>query len=190
MKVPRPDTNGENRNQMPGTREDNLRHSFVALDDFPVNLKAALGYWQSLGGERLSCAWRDFELVEIPAEVLPSTLVIDVFDDQSQNRFRYWGSAMTELHGRDMTGMSPYEINPADMVPELRRQHDETRRSGKASASCYAFQRDPGFEHIHYALRLPLSDDGRNVSQIVVVTESIEAEADDGAVAPRTFGPL
>ena len=143
----------------------------VPLDGLPENLAAALGYWRKRGGETLGCAWKDFELVALPSEVIPSTLVIDVYPDSDRNRFRFWGSRMTVLHGRDMTGMSPYEIEPADMVPELRRQQDLTGREGVASASRYAFIRDPGIAHTHYVLRLPLSDDGKTVSQIVVVTD-------------------
>ena len=148
-----------------------MRQSDVPLDALPERLQAALAYWRHMGGERLACNWRDFDLFGIPPAVVPTTLVIDVFEDTARNRFRFWGSAMTNLHGRDMTGMSPYDIRPVDMAPELRRQHEETRRSGKPSASRYAFARDAGFEHTHYVLRLPLSDDGREVSQIVVVTD-------------------
>ncbi|MEK9753941.1 MAG: hypothetical protein VW338_12145 [Rhodospirillaceae bacterium] len=115
-------------------------------------------------------------MLGIPARLLPYTLVIDVFADTTLNSFRYWGSAMTELHGYDMKGQSLYDIHTADMVPELRRQHEETRTTGEASASRYAFMREPGFNYVHYALRLPLSGDGKAVSQIVVITDVAEGE--------------
>jgi len=153
-----------------------MRFDQVPLEGLPDNLAAALAYWRERGGETLGCAWRDFDLFALPAEVVPSTLVIDVFEDTKRNRFRFWGSRMTVLHGRDMTGMSPYEIQPPDMVPELRRQHEQTRVDGTASASRYAFIRDPGITHTHYVLRLPLSSDGKTVSQIVVVTDMGEDE--------------
>jgi hypothetical protein len=157
-------------------RDDRMRYRTTPLEALPAGLKAALEYWRGLGGEQLACGWREFDILRIPARLLPSTLVIDVFADTTLNRFRYWGSAMTELHGYDMTGQSPYDIRPADMVPELRRQHEESRTTGDASASRYAFMCEPGFEHVHYALRLPLSGDGKAVSQIVVITDVAEGE--------------
>lgn len=155
-----------------------MRQYDVPLNELPENLAAALAYWRGLGGERLQCGWRDFELYSIPAAVLPSTLVIDVFEDSDRNRYRFWGSRMTVLHGRDMTGMSPYDIHPADMAPELRRQHDLTRRDACASASRYGFVRDSGVEHVHYVLRLPLSDNGKTIAQIVVVTDMGDDDRD------------
>ncbi len=167
-----------------------MRHRDVPLHALPARLKVALEYWRSMGGEQLGCSWQAFDMFEIPARDIPSTLVIDVFEDTTKNRFRFWGSAMSELHGRDMTGQSPYDIRPADMVPELRRQHEETRVSGRASASRYGFVRDPGFEHVHYVLRLPLSADGVNVTQIVVVTDMGDGEGTALAPEQPPFGPI
>lgn len=155
-----------------------MKHRDLPLDQLSKNLMMAFEYWRVLGGEQLRCAWSDFDLMEIPLDVVPSTMVIDVFPDHARNRYRFWGSRMTIIHGREMTGMSPYEIEPSDMVSELRRQHDETRREKTASASCYNFMRHPGIDHVHSVLRLPLSDDGQTVSQIVVVTDMHQEDRD------------
>ena len=138
----------------------------------------ALAYWKDLGGERMACSWAGFDMTGLPSKLLPTTLVVDIHPDSADNRYRYWGSQMTSIHGRDMTGESPYDIDPEPMREILRRQHVQTAADKVASASRYAFFKSNGVEHFHYSLRLPLSDDGETVSQIVVVVDMTSEDID------------
>jgi hypothetical protein len=148
-----------------------MQEGDLSLDDLPEGLRKVWEYWRELGGGTLGCSWRDFDLQKIPLDLLPSTMIIDVWEDQDRNRYRFWGTQMTRIHGRDMTGKSPYDISPSDLGKTLRRQHKTTVQNGKASASIYGFKRAGGFEHFHQVLRLPLSDDGKNVNQLAVIID-------------------
>lgn len=113
---------------------------------------------------------------QLPPPVLPTTLVIDVFDDMERNRFRYWGSRMTLIHGSDMTGKSPYDMSPRDFARDLRDQHREIRDTREAIAYELEFAHERGFLQQHTVLRVPLSDDGHSISHIVgVVWYSLES---------------
>lgn len=155
-----------------------MKAKVLPLEQLPAGLKAVFDYWQGLGGENLHCSWKTFELMEVPSVLLTSTLVIDVFPDINENRYRYWGSAMTRLHGRDMTGLSPYALTPEDFAEAVRQDHRMIIQNRKPYARIYGFKSDIKFDHTHTALGLPLSDDGETVHQIVVVIEFTDKGSD------------
>ena len=78
---------------------------------------------------------------------------------------------MTRIHGSDMTGKSPYTISPSDFAETLRDQHRDLIRQGTASASVYQFIRVDGILQRHTTMRMPLYDDGKKISNIVVVVD-------------------
>jgi len=160
-----------------------MKQSDLSVDNLPVGLHNVLVYWQGLGGEDPGCSWNSFDLLSIPAYLLPTTMVIDVFPDMDQNRYRFWGSRMTAIHGRDMTGLSPYAIHPPELSQALRRRHEKTMHEGKPSADIFQFEQSSGIIHRHFSLRLPLSNDGQAVHQIVVVVD-LSAEASDYMKSP------
>ncbi len=141
------------------------------LDRLSSDHQKVLLFWRSLGGEELRCSFKQFHLDKLPPTLLPSTMIVDVFEDFSKNLFRFWGTRMTQVHGRDMTGKSPYDLTPPEMANAIRAQHEKMAVQPRASASRYVFTRDTGIEHSHFALRLPLSDDGKTLSQIAIVVD-------------------
>jgi len=98
-------------------------------------------------------------------------MVVDIGPAMEDNRYRFWGSQMTHIHGRDMTGMSPYDIKPPEVAEILYRVHERIIKDRAASANVFEFVKTSGVSHSHYNLRLPLSDDGESVSQIVIVVD-------------------
>lgn len=163
----------------------------LPLSDLTAPLTDVLDHWRVRGGEDLACPWSKFEMHFLPPPVLPTTLVIDVFDDMDRNRYRFWGSRMTLIHGRDMTGKSPYELTPRELGKDLRKQHREIRDGRTARADVLGFVLDHGVTQTHTILRLPLSDDGQTVSQIAgVVWYSPEAmKRFEQRVQGSPFGP-
>ncbi len=143
----------------------------LPLDQLTDGLRTVLEYWRGLGGETLACSWDRFELTALPSDLLPTTMVIDIAADMADNRYRFWGTRMTVIHGRDMTGRSPYDIEPADMAAAVRKQHTNTIKERRPGATVYEFVRASGAVHRHHALRLPLSKDGETVNQLVVVVD-------------------
>lgn len=141
----------------------------LSLADLEEPLTSVLAYWRARGGETLGCAWTSFHLHELPPKALPTTMVLDMFDDMALNRYRFWGSQMTEIHGTDMTGKSPYNLTPKDFAEDLRGQHQRIRAEGRAGAQLVGFRHERGFDHMHTVLRLPLSNDGNRVDHLVMV---------------------
>jgi len=149
----------------------------IPLSELPEDLNQTWQYWRVRGGELLNCSWQKTNLEELPAPIVPFTMVIDCFRNIDDNVFRFWGSGMTYIHGKDMTGASPYEIFPSDLALALRETHLKMYDEPVASASVFGFQHTAGFNHIHTSLRLPLSNDGKRLDHILVSTRL----TDDGA---------
>lgn len=151
-----------------------MDHAELPLNQLPTELNKVWEYWRDQGGETLDCSWKKFDLLALPLHLLPTTLVVDVFADMSQNRYRFWGTRMTEIYGRDMTGRCPYDVPSEELAAVFRKMHSKTMHVKTPSATTYEFIRDNGVLHMHHTLRLPLSEDGKTVSQIVVVIEIIK----------------
>ena len=81
-----------------------MRASDFPLQDLPPKLKSVADYWSALKGERELPLWRDLDMTHLPSDLLPTTMVIDIRDPISESVYRYWGSELSEIHGRDMTG--------------------------------------------------------------------------------------
>jgi len=141
----------------------------LPLDELPPALAAVFDYWRNLGGETLGCRWLDFELYELPPEIVPAIMVADVKPDHHDNVFRFWGTEMTWIHGRDMTGKTISEITPPDLRETIEKNHAAMAEAPVASARVFGFAHHGGFGHLQSVLRLPLSDDGKSLSHIVIV---------------------
>ena len=148
-----------------------MQKSDLALDQLSAHLADALAYWRDAGGEALRCDWRSFDMMRLPYAVLPTTMVIDVADDMANNRYRFWGSGMTDVHGRDMTDRSPYDLDPPEFGNLLKEQHAAVIDEKAARAMISGFDRREGFHHVHSTLWLPLSDDGTDIHHLVVIVD-------------------
>ncbi len=146
-------------------------HKNLSLDELPSLLKDVLDYWRGHGGDELHFSWKNFRLDQLSFSVLPCTMVFDVMPDISKNLFRYCGTGMMRIHDCEMTGKTISEINPPELAKSVFGSHTKTVLNRVASASIYGFERAGGFAHMQYVLRLPLSDDGNTVDQIVTVVD-------------------
>lgn len=143
----------------------------IELSGLTDDLSRVLDCWRELGGETLGCSWQTFDLLSVPAPLVPTTMVIAAGPTMADNRYLFWGSGMTRIHGADMTGKCPYALSPPDLSDALRRQHADTMTTKAAGATLYTFIRPNGVEQRHMTLRVPLSSDGSRVDHIVAVMD-------------------
>lgn len=156
----------------------------IPLNELPASLNNVYQYWRGLGGEKLECTWADFKLESLSPKTLPLTMVIDVKPDITKNVFRFWGTAMTRIHGMDLTGKTTSQLTPLEFRKNVQISHETIVQNPIANARIVGFERHGGFDHMQTILRLPLSNDGTTVAQIVVTIES----TDEGNAALREKG--
>ncbi len=151
--------------------EDQTLADIDRLRDLPVSLIAALDYWDSCRGRAFAPAWCDFDLMALPAKIIPSTTVIDIAENLPDSTYRFWGTHMSVMYGIDMTGGCPYKIHTPAFGQVLLERHQKMLREKKPSSTHFRFMTGNLDKRSHTVLRLPLSDDGTNVHQIVVISD-------------------
>jgi len=139
------------------------------LAEIPEDVAPLVEYWHSITPEgTVGPAWSAFDLLRIPPQYLPTTLVVDYEEDVDTFRYRYWGREITDVAGGDYTGKTVKEL------PGIYR--DPADRSYRAAIA----SKSPCFEHysivdkgkeinFQRVVRLPLSEDGRQITGFVSV---------------------
>jgi len=146
----------------------------VELDELTPALQAAYRYWQSLFDHGIGPPWRAFDLSKLPPSIIPTTMVVDVHETMTDNRYRFWGSGLTAIHGREMTGKCPYDLEPADFGKHLLAGHTAFVKKASPEAVLYEIFGVQGFRHSHMVLRVPLSNDGKTVTQMLICADYTE----------------
>lgn len=93
-----------------------LKQTEISLDaDLPADadLARTFAHWNEWRDGRPAPVWPDIDMTALPPALLPSTIVVDVVDRGQDLKFRYWGSAMVDLYGAELTGRRYSEIGEA-----------------------------------------------------------------------------
>lgn len=131
-------------------------------------LTALYAYWDRLRGDSFAPSWRRWDWANVPSRVIPWMAVVDVKRNPYDFIYRFWGTARTTLQGRDFTGQSVRNFGQPDIANKAWAEyvlvsekkvpiHITTK--GVAAAS--------GEAVIYDFIRLPFSDDGVDVHQII-----------------------
>lgn len=125
--------------------------------------------WRAWCGDRSAPEWRDVDLMALPPPVLPLMSVVDVLDGGRDYRYRYWGSRLTELFGRDETGslLSDHVVVESG---ELRTgQFDTVVNEVGPALFVTKFLKFKGIAAEKVNLRLPVCDMPGEVTKILTI---------------------
>ena len=110
----------------------------------------------------------NFKLDELPVKTLPWSIVVDVITENGTTfyKFRFWGTQRASLIGYDMTGKFLSEIESKDMR-EGNIVEYEYVKTHKVPILCPTpIVTSTGRSIAMNSIRLPLSNDGDNVTRI------------------------
>jgi hypothetical protein len=130
--------------------------------------RPGLEYWRSLASQGLPNR-HDIDPVDIP-DLLPNIMLLDVLPGGSDFRYRLAGTAVEHNFGKSIKGLILSEI--VQTFPSIKPIL-EVKRQCVATASPYAcdaavFTHFGTRKHV-YCCAMPLSDDGRHVTQIFTI---------------------
>lgn len=147
----------------------------IAATELSDTQRAGLEYWQSLPvqadtGMPLSSS---FELLRVPAPILPTTHVVDVIDGGRAFRYRFWGSGFRAYLGYDGTGMSTNDLHPPEIREPVRQAYLDVVNARHPLAMLSEFERGghrprQGFQRF---IRFPLANPDGSVAQVVSLVE-------------------
>lgn len=148
-----------------------LRTSEIDITQPPTEeIRVCINAWQLWCGDARMPGWFGAKmLMDLPAPVLPLTLVADVKAEPTDFVYRYWGSGFSKMHGYDLTGKSCQLLNPdnlADIV--FQSQIDVCQRKAPL---LYAGETVSKGEVVMNEIvwRAPLSSDGETVDKIISI---------------------
>lgn len=142
--------------------------SSLPIDTLPEELKPVLAYWQDLKGERLAPSWPEFDMMKIPPAVLPYTMIKDVITEPRGYRYRYFGTALTHMYS-ELTGKTLDQVNNRAFGRVIFASLEEFTAAFKPQYYRVFSNARTGRAVVHYLMRLPLSSDQKQVSNIVSI---------------------
>ncbi len=155
-----------------------VKFTDLSLDALPKTLAELLNYWRALSKGSIAPRWRDFDMLEIPSENLPLTMVKDVENDPRTYRYRFYGSKFAELNRKDLTGMATDDVAFPALARALKESLDDFVNGGRPRFYRVEFVSEFHIETAQHLFRLPISDDKKNVTAVVsVVFEHVKPDA-------------
>ncbi len=139
----------------------------TVLQNKPL-LLIAYEYWQELKAEGATPVPRRAALeIERLKRVLHHVTLLEVIEQGADFRYRVFGTGLVRATGRDLTGQRVSELGH-EIRPIATRLYSKVVRDGKPRYACHPA---PAEHHVESWERvvLPLSTDGTDVSQLLVV---------------------
>jgi hypothetical protein len=137
------------------------------VDPGSPRLRACQAYWRSLAPAGVLPPYRAFDVVQVPRDLLPFLVLLDVLDGGRDFRYRVIGTGVVQAVGRDFTG---------ETVTEYRHRHEPPavaegyrRICATSTGDLYHGTLDSvGKEFIAYErLALPLAGEDGSVAYIL-----------------------
>lgn len=155
---------------MSTTDTGHWRQTQLSGISFP-RLQQAERVWQSWRGDCFAPVFRSDFFLEIPA-LAPMGVVVDTNTEGPPFQFRYFGSELARMHTFELTGKDTNAIEPEGFrelcVGQYQAVLDE-RRPISFLNDIPTLKDDVTAKHI--VLRMPFSEDGTSVTQVVSVEE-------------------
>lgn len=157
---------------MLGSREP-IKRVDLSLSSLPENLDVALNYWKSLvDRDQTRPRWQDFDLLRVPPALLPMMMVYDIQDPFIESKYRYWGTGMTALYGKDYTGKTISSLIPVSVRERLAAALAIVCKQKAPNAHTPHFTNKFGNTEHQCILRLPLFDQPGVVTKVVTLIDS------------------
>ena len=145
-----------------------FRRSLLDLETPPeTDLRDLYTFWQSVA-ETEGIPSRKWFSAESLRKFLPRILIVQVNEDGASFSYRLAGSQVYEVHGYEFTGRNVDEIQPAGLAAALREDFEWIVSTRLPQLAELVYSNSQGEERRYLMLRLPLSEDGVTVSQILI----------------------
>lgn len=135
-------------------------------DPLYPDLEEVLDYWDQKRGGRFAPSRADIQ--PDLTRVLPRIMLADVLSDPLDFRYRLSGTGIANVHGTELTGLRPRDLEPADygnLIDQHYRQCVMERRPLLHLIILDSLHRSRAYAR----LLLPLSSDSETVNMLVAV---------------------
>jgi hypothetical protein len=151
----------------------NAKPSIVRAVELDIDTKRypeiarALAYWRAKRGTRLLPSRADIDPLDLSVD-LPRVMMAEVTHDPLEFRYRVAGTSTFRVHGEELTGKHPRDLQPREFGTLIHNHYCEavTRRA----PVLHLIQLNVGDVSTSYArIILPLASDGETVDRLLTV---------------------
>lgn len=142
-------------------------------DRFPV-IDKFRHIWDDARRDRFAPSWRDLNFEAFPTAMLPYMYLVDVLRDPYRFRYRFIGTRICELEGRDYTNKFVHDLRPSTLAAAAVNEFRTFAKNPKPVFFMMVADEDGDRENLYRVYggaRLPLSDDGKTLSQIIALAQ-------------------
>ena len=135
------------------------------------DMRTCLSYRERLRGARFAPAWHEFDWDQVPTHCISDFTVVDVVPPPLDFVYRFWGTHLAEGQKQELTGQSAHNLRPTEEADIICRQYREvvdSRQPVFFRSAVFGWSR---LELAGIALRMPFSNDGEQVTNIVSLTD-------------------
>ncbi len=135
-------------------------------------LRLLLRHWTGLqDGPRLPQP-SAFDILQVP-KLFGHLHLVDVVGDPPRFRFRLFGTSISEIGGRDLTGRWVDDITPPAWSHDVQAAFAEALRLRRP---CYSLRElDHAYKNVVlHRLACPMSSDGKTVDRLIVGIEPVQ----------------
>jgi hypothetical protein len=136
-------------------------------DPLYPDLEDVLDYWESKRHGRFVPSRSDIEPLDL-IRALPRIMLADVIPDPLDFRYRLSGTAITDVHGSEFTGLSPLDLKPPEYGRLIFGHYRQCVAEERPLMHLILLDSDRR-GRAYARLLLPLSNDGASVTMLMAV---------------------
>jgi hypothetical protein len=133
------------------------------------DLVPMLDYWNKVRGNAFAPRWQDFHIIDLPAHIRGGMVALDYDPARNDFRVRFWGVDLWDMFGADLTGKWISTVKGAGMMTRFLEHGVKILETKQVQKVLHRGGTSTGEVEIYPVLRLPISDDGANVTKIITV---------------------
>ena len=131
------------------------------------NCRLVYELWDSLRGNNFAPSWKDFDLHRLPPSVIAFTRVVDVLHAPFDLKYRFYGTGLANLFGREHTGKSLTTVQ-GGRYPQAIAEYEIVIQEKAPCAFVYNLNpKRPATPIYAPTIRLPLTDNGETVDKVI-----------------------
>ncbi len=154
-----------------------MKFSLGEITEIPLGdleerfFRGILEYWQVKKKNHFAPSWESIDLMALTPKVIPFVTVVDVVYDPLDFVYRFWGTGHVKATGLDRTGARVTD-HPQGRGQQVFAEYNSVFEEQRP----IAFSRklvfpDGKLPLKQTALRMPLTQDGKNVDKIISVAD-------------------
>ncbi|MDD9876809.1 MAG: hypothetical protein OXR84_05145 [Magnetovibrio sp.] len=139
-----------------------------------ADVAACLTAWHQFRGDAALPAFADFDWFELPTEILPYLVIVDIVDGGADFIYRFWGTAHSRIFHQDFTRSSVNDLQPPEIAAGMVVQYMRVLEAARPCLFIFEAEGGPadGLNVRESSLRMPFIDADGNLAQIVSFSDN------------------